>query len=239
MEWPNQCSRRAWARSGRTDVAPSEPEVRGYFAQLWMPNRFGSSIRAGLLIGDMILTLKTGGNIDQVLTRAMFKQVGGTTAQRHAAAAVRQPIPRLSIHGAATSPVRGLQLSTATTMSGFPTSPLHEQSNRRALWCPHRKLSSRHEDRPPDLAARRLCRGRSADGDRSRCRASGRRLGHEQLAGHRQLPRDTSRSTFDPLRRAGRDDLFRHRQTGARAADRPGAATLVRLRRSAPLGVDR
>jgi hypothetical protein len=44
---------------------------------VWVTNRLGSSIRGALLIGDMILTLKTGGNIDKVLTRAMSKQVGG------------------------------------------------------------------------------------------------------------------------------------------------------------------
>jgi hypothetical protein len=38
---------------------------------VWVTNRFGSSIRGELLIGDMILTLKTGGNIDEVMSRAM------------------------------------------------------------------------------------------------------------------------------------------------------------------------
>ena len=36
----------------------------------------------------------------------------------------------------------------------------------------------------------------------------------------------TPKEHFDPLRRPGRGDLFRHGQAGARAADRPGAATL-------------
>ena len=44
---------------------------------VWATNRLGSSMRGELVVGDMILTLKTGGNADEVLTRAMFKQRGG------------------------------------------------------------------------------------------------------------------------------------------------------------------
>jgi DNA-binding beta-propeller fold protein YncE len=44
---------------------------------VWVTNRLGSSMRGELVVGDMIVTLKTGGNADEVLTRAMFKQRGG------------------------------------------------------------------------------------------------------------------------------------------------------------------
>jgi hypothetical protein len=44
---------------------------------VWVTNRLGSSMRGELVVGDMIVTLKTGGNSDEVLTRAMFKQRGG------------------------------------------------------------------------------------------------------------------------------------------------------------------
>jgi len=44
---------------------------------VWVTNRFGNSLRGELLIGEMLVTLKTGGNIDEVLTRAMAKQRGG------------------------------------------------------------------------------------------------------------------------------------------------------------------
>ena len=44
---------------------------------VWVTNRLGSSIRGEIVIGDMILALKTGGSIDEVLTRAMAKQTGG------------------------------------------------------------------------------------------------------------------------------------------------------------------
>ncbi len=44
---------------------------------VWVTNRLGNSIRGGLVVADMILTLKTGGNADEKLTRAMAKQTGG------------------------------------------------------------------------------------------------------------------------------------------------------------------
>ncbi len=44
---------------------------------VWVTNRLGNSIRGELVIGDMLLHAKTGGNIDEVLSRAMFNQVTG------------------------------------------------------------------------------------------------------------------------------------------------------------------
>jgi hypothetical protein len=44
---------------------------------VWVTNRLGNSMRGAFVVGDAILTLKTGGNGDEVLTRAMFKQRGG------------------------------------------------------------------------------------------------------------------------------------------------------------------
>lgn len=44
---------------------------------VWVTNRLGNSMRGGLVVADAILTLKTGGNGDEVLTRAMSKQTGG------------------------------------------------------------------------------------------------------------------------------------------------------------------
>jgi hypothetical protein len=44
---------------------------------VWVTNRLGNSMRGGLVVADMILTLKTGGNADEKLTRAMAKQTGG------------------------------------------------------------------------------------------------------------------------------------------------------------------
>jgi streptogramin lyase len=44
---------------------------------VWVTNRLGNSLRGGFVVADMILTLKTGGNADEKLTRAMAKQTGG------------------------------------------------------------------------------------------------------------------------------------------------------------------
>jgi hypothetical protein len=44
---------------------------------VWVTNRLGSSMRGAFVVADMILTLKTGGNADEKLTRAMAKQQGG------------------------------------------------------------------------------------------------------------------------------------------------------------------
>jgi hypothetical protein len=44
---------------------------------VWVTNRLGNSLRGALVVADAILTLKTGGNADEKLTRAMFKQQGG------------------------------------------------------------------------------------------------------------------------------------------------------------------
>ena len=55
----------------------------------------------------------------------------------------------------------------------------------------------------------------------------GRRLGDEQLAGRRQLLRQSSGGALDPLRRPRRGGFLRHGEAGARAADRAGAGTLA------------
>jgi hypothetical protein len=44
---------------------------------IWVTNRLGSSMRGAFVVADMIATLKLGGNADEKLTRAMFKQRGG------------------------------------------------------------------------------------------------------------------------------------------------------------------
>jgi hypothetical protein len=44
---------------------------------VWVTNRVGNSLRGAAVVADMVLTLKTGGNADEVLTRSMSKQRGG------------------------------------------------------------------------------------------------------------------------------------------------------------------
>ncbi len=44
---------------------------------VWVTNRFGNTARGGAVLEDMIKTLKSGGNFDEVLAHAMAKQKGG------------------------------------------------------------------------------------------------------------------------------------------------------------------
>jgi hypothetical protein len=44
---------------------------------VWVTNRFGSSIYGELKMAEVALTLKTGGNVDERVSRIMFKQRGG------------------------------------------------------------------------------------------------------------------------------------------------------------------
>ncbi len=44
---------------------------------VWVTNRFGNTARGGAVLEDMIKTLKSGGNFDEVLAFAMAKQKGG------------------------------------------------------------------------------------------------------------------------------------------------------------------
>src|SRR6516165_4582607 len=89
------------------------------------------------------------------------------------------------------------------------------------------ELPARIQDWRSDLATRGLWRWRFADANRSRHRTLRRRLGHEQLAGHRQLFLWCSCSGFNPLRWTGSDYLFGNGQAGASSADWAGEALLA------------
>ena len=43
---------------------------------VWVTNRLGNTLRGAFVLGDMLVTLKTGGNGDEVLLRAMGRQTG-------------------------------------------------------------------------------------------------------------------------------------------------------------------
>ena len=44
---------------------------------VWVTNRLGNSVRGGLVLGHVLEALKTGGNGDEILTKAMSKQTAG------------------------------------------------------------------------------------------------------------------------------------------------------------------
>src|SRR5215831_1228276 len=109
-----------------------------------------------------------------------------------------------------------------------------QQPDRAPLWRTHGELPARLQDRRPDLTARRLRGRRATDADRPRHLTLGRRVGDEQLAGHRQLLRQRQGGAVDALRRSGSDGLLRHGQAGACAADRAGARLRLISRRRPP-----
>jgi hypothetical protein len=194
---------------------------------VWVTNRFGSSWQGLAKLLELGLVAKTGGNIDERLTRTMFAQRGGPDGG--SIALLRpdgSPYPGSPFTGG------GLPGPWAAVVDGTDNvwisnfaaaqSPIVELCGVRTENCPPRL-----QDRRRDLAARRLCRRRPADADRPRNLAVGRRLGHEQLAGHRQLLWRTARNAVDPLRRPGLRDLLRHGEAGPLAADRAGPSVLA------------
>jgi hypothetical protein len=146
---------------------------------VWVTNRLGNSIRGALVIADAILTLKTGGNGDEVRTREMAKQTGGyesgsvTMLRPDGSEYPGSPFTGVGLPGPWAATVDG---NDNVWVSNFCRS---EQSDHGTLWRADGKLSAWLQDRPADLSARWLCGERSADANRSCNRASRRRLGHE------------------------------------------------------------
>jgi predicted CXXCH cytochrome family protein len=107
---------------------------------------------------------------------------------------------------------RGVRIRAAALLATVPTAS--------------QPAGDREPCRPQNLAARRLYGRRATDADRPRHLAFGRRVGDEQLAGHRQLLRQRQGGAVDALRRPRRRNLFRHGQAGACAADRADETTV-------------
>ena len=156
---------------------------------VWVTNRFGSGLLGMAHMVDMAVHLKTGGvlSASDYLTKTMSEQKGGSGS-----VTVLRP-DGTQLPG---SPFKGGGLpGTVGGGGGRQRQRLGQQlrdagePDRAAVRRAHRELPARHEDRRPDLAAGRLRRRRPAVADRHRRRPGGRRLGHEQLAGHRQLLR--------------------------------------------------
>ena len=198
---------------------------------VWVTNRFGAGLLGLAHMVDMAVHLKTGGvlSASDYLTKTMSEQKGGSGS-----ITVLRP-DGTQLPG---SPFRGdgLPGPWAVVFDGNDNAlglQLRDggEPDRPAVRRAYRELPARVQDRRPDLAAGRLRRWRPAVADRHRRRPGRRRLGHEQLAGHRQLLPRRRRSTIYPLRRPGRGDLLRHGQAGARPADRacPSAVIYISL----------
>jgi len=111
---PNQVERFETGYSGSGLGIDSQGNV-------WVTNRLGNSEQGKGTFDKALQTLKSGGNYDEVLTRAMFKQQGGPNG---GSVTVLRPdgtqYPGSPFTGVA-SPAHGLRSSTATTTSGSPT----------------------------------------------------------------------------------------------------------------------
>src|SRR5215467_7186981 len=121
--------------------------------------------------------------------------------------------------------INRLRSSQSDTAAGLVPEPV------AIFWRVSLELPARLQDRRPDLATRWLCRRRATNADGPRYLAFGRRVGDEQLAGHRQLLQKRQRGAVNALRRPGRRDLLRHGQASARTADRAGARLRMISRR--------
>ena len=192
---------------------------------VWVTNRLGSAERGKVALEKFQKIMATSYD-DEFLVRTMYQQRGAdggsvTLLRPDGTQYSGSPFTGGGLPGPWAAVVDG---NDNVWISNFA---IAAQPDRAALRRPHRDLPARHEDRRPDLAARRLCGRGPADADRPCDRACGRCLGDEQLAGHRQLLRHAARGALDPLRRPGRHDLLRHGQAGALAADWAGARALI------------
>ena len=187
---------------------------------VWVTNRFGSGLLGMAHMVDMAVHLKTGGvlSASDYLTKTMSEQKGGsgsvTVLQPDGTQLPGSPFKGGGLPGPWAVVVDG---NDNVWVSNFatPASPIVQLCGVRTENCPPGL-----QDRRPDLAAGRLCRRRPAAADRYRHRPGRRRLGDEQLAGHRQLLPRRHRGAVDALRWTGRGHLLRHGQAGKITANR-------------------
>ncbi len=194
---------------------------------VWVTNRFGPGLVGMAHMVDMAVHLKTGGvlSASDYLTKTMSEQKGGsgsvTVLRPDGTQLPGSPFKGGGLPGPWAVVVDG---NDNLWISNFasPASPIVQLCGVRTEKCAPQAsrlaIRSRRRGRP--------CRRRSAAADRHRHRCGRRPLGHEQLAGHRQLLCRGNRGTVHALWRPRRRRLLRHGQTGARAADRAGATVL-------------
>ena len=136
---------------------------------VWVTNRFGNGLLGMAHLVDMGVRLKFEGVAlafrlpDQDHVQAEGRRFGGsvTLLRPDGSPYPGSPFRGGGLPGPWAAAVDG---NDNVWISNFADA---EQSDRAAVRRPHRKLPARHEDRRPDLAARRLCRRRLADADRS------------------------------------------------------------------------
>jgi hypothetical protein len=193
---------------------------------VWVTNRFGAGLLGMAHMVDMALHLKTGGvlSASDYLTKQMSEQKGGSGS-----VTVLRPdgtqLPGSPFKGG------GLPGPWAVVVDGndnvwvsnfaMASSPIVQLCGVRTENCPPGFKTGDQISPPGGYVGGGLqLQTDIAVGP------GGGRLGHQQLAGHRQLLPRCVRGALDALRWPGRGHLFRHGQAGACAADRAGEALL-------------
>ena len=132
---------------------------------VWVTNRLGNSARGQAVVEELIKILKAGGYSDELLVRTMIKQQGGpdggsvTLLRPDGSEYPGSPFTGGGLPGPWAVAVDGNDNVWISNFAGA------DQSDRATVRRPHRELPARHEDRRPDLAARRLRGRRPADAD--------------------------------------------------------------------------
>ncbi len=201
---------------------------------VWVTDRFGNGLLGMMHMVDFGLHFKFEGltSAADYLTKTMSEQKGGRFG-----GSVNLLKPDGSPYPGSPFTGGGLPGPWAAAVDGndnvwisnfaMPSSPIVELCGVRTENCPPGMKTGDQISPPGGYVG-----GGLQIADRHWRRSGRRRLGDEQLAGRRQLLRQSSRGALDAVRRAGRGDLLRHGEAGARAADRTGAGTLARISHS-------
>jgi hypothetical protein len=195
---------------------------------VWVTNRFGDKLLGMAHLVDMAARMKVEGieSATDYMVRTMSKQNGSdgsvTLLRPDGTQYPGSPFTGDGLPGPWAVVVDG---NDNVWISNFamPNSPIAHLCGVRTETCPPGFKTGDQISPPGGYVGRR-----ATDADRPRHLTLGRRVGDEQLAGHRQLLRQRQGGAVDAVRRSGSDGLLWHGQAGACAADRTGQAAIGR-----------
>ena len=151
---------------------------------VWVTNRLGSGEHGQALIEHIAEAMKTGGNMDEMMVRAMNKQKGGPDG---GSVSLLRPdgsrLSRLPVHWRRAPWTVGCGRRWQRQCMDFQFRR-RRRRDHRTVRCANRELPAGLQDRRSDFATRWLCRRRPSDADRPCALTRWRRLGDKQLAEH-------------------------------------------------------
>ena len=173
---------------------------------VWVTNKLGNSERGRVKMLEMAVAGKVNydgepdatSRLTRVMVEAMYTQKPGweggslTVLGPDGSEANFSPVYGKGITGPWAVSVDG---NDNIWISNFSSA---YSRDRATLRLPHRELPARHEDRRCNLAPWRLRRRRFAVAGGHRCRPGRRRLGDQQLAGHRGVLRQARSRPLQP-----------------------------------------